>query len=105
MWSSALLILSTRCHSTERQSSVLTIRMYNRSEEHTSELQSPYDFVCRLLLEKKKALISGIRCTSSCTQRLPLPGIMTLGAEGGAAKGRGVAVTGHFYSLALSACR
>src|SRR5207248_11366755 len=24
-----------------------------RSEEHTSELQSPYDLVCRLLLEKK----------------------------------------------------
>src|SRR5437867_9724159 len=25
-----------------------------RSEEHTSELQSPYDIVCRLLLDKKK---------------------------------------------------
>src|SRR5574339_688151 len=25
-----------------------------RSEEHTSELQSPGDLVCRLLLEKKK---------------------------------------------------
>src|SRR5207248_7116271 len=25
-----------------------------RSEEHTSELQSPYDLVCRHLLEKKK---------------------------------------------------
>src|SRR5207248_10110135 len=28
-----------------------------RSEEHTSELQSPYDLVCRLLLEKKKKII------------------------------------------------
>src|SRR5437867_7924811 len=28
-----------------------------RSEEHTSELQSPYDLVCRLLLEKKKKKI------------------------------------------------
>src|SRR5437867_8155092 len=28
----------------------------DRSEEHTSELQSPYDLVCRLLLEKKKQL-------------------------------------------------
>src|SRR5207248_10970562 len=28
-----------------------------RSEEHTSELQSPYDLVCRLLLEKKKHYI------------------------------------------------
>src|SRR5207248_1874569 len=27
--------------------------MAERSEEHTSELQSPYDLVCRLLLEKK----------------------------------------------------
>src|SRR5207248_9412553 len=27
-----------------------------RSEEHTSELQSPYDLVCRLLLEKKNTL-------------------------------------------------
>src|SRR5207248_10543888 len=27
---------------------------HRRSEEHTSELQSPYDLVCRLLLEKKK---------------------------------------------------
>src|SRR5438094_6370990 len=29
-----------------------------RSEEHTSELQSPYDLVCRLLLEKKKHAIN-----------------------------------------------
>src|ERR1039457_6271909 len=28
--------------------------MLNRSEEHTSELQSPCNLVCRLLLEKKK---------------------------------------------------
>src|SRR5699024_12199772 len=27
---------------------------YTRSEEHTSELQSRFDLVCRLLLEKKK---------------------------------------------------
>src|SRR5437868_9084892 len=30
------------------------LRMANRSEEHTSELQSRFDLVCRLLLEKKK---------------------------------------------------
>src|SRR2546426_12155502 len=29
-----------------------------RSEEHTSELQSPCNLVCRLLLEKKKKLIA-----------------------------------------------
>ena len=31
-----------------------------RSEEHTSELQSHSDLVCRLLLEKKKKHISHI---------------------------------------------
>src|SRR2546426_2643314 len=30
-----------------------------RSEEHTSELQSPCNLVCRLLLEKKKYLCRG----------------------------------------------
>src|SRR5256885_12925569 len=30
----------------------------DRSEEHTSELQSPCNLVCRLLLEKKKELRS-----------------------------------------------
>src|SRR5256885_9774825 len=29
-----------------------------RSEEHTSELQSPCNLVCRLLLEKKKTIIT-----------------------------------------------
>src|SRR5256885_11179713 len=29
-------------------------KMQGRSEEHTSELQSPCNLVCRLLLEKKK---------------------------------------------------
>src|SRR5699024_12772687 len=30
------------------------LEMADRSEEHTSELQSRFDLVCRLLLEKKK---------------------------------------------------
>src|SRR5699024_12442669 len=29
---------------------------FDRSEEHTSELQSRFDLVCRLLLEKKKLI-------------------------------------------------
>src|SRR2546427_4886363 len=33
---------------------VLTPEGYRRSEEHTSELQSQSNLVCRLLLEKKK---------------------------------------------------
>src|SRR5947208_11748348 len=34
------------------------INATHRSEEHTSELQSPDHLVCRLLLEKKKKTIS-----------------------------------------------
>src|SRR5437868_11150610 len=33
---------------------IATARGTRRSEEHTSELQSRFDLVCRLLLEKKK---------------------------------------------------
>src|SRR3990170_5088613 len=33
---------------------ILQREPYGRSEEHTSELQSPDHLVCRLLLEKKK---------------------------------------------------
>ena len=32
----------------------LSMKVFERSEEHTSELQSPLHLVCRLLLEKKK---------------------------------------------------
>src|SRR5437867_9537612 len=38
---------------TQRSAGSIDIRRTSRSEEHTSELQSPYDLVCRLLLEKK----------------------------------------------------
>src|SRR5437867_9246500 len=50
-----------------------TIAMLMRSEEHTSELQSPYDLVCRLLLEKKKkrpTLFSRRTNQSHATQNL-----------------------------------
>src|SRR2546426_3143468 len=49
------------------------VRRRARSEEHTSELQSPCNLVCRLLLEKKKkntATTSGhtpTSCISSTT--------------------------------------
>src|SRR5256885_11993723 len=32
-----------------------------RSEEHTSELQSPCNLVCRLLLEKKKHIVNTVQ--------------------------------------------
>src|SRR2546426_8465652 len=37
-----------------------------RSEEHTSELQSPCNLVCRLLLEKKKNIVH----TSNATKHM-----------------------------------
>src|SRR5258708_11035625 len=45
----------------------------NRSEEHTSELQSPDHLVCRLLLEKKNFMIPTfwlLRLQSRANQRL-----------------------------------
>src|SRR5207244_13331316 len=42
----AVVLITCSIHSTELAST--------RSEEHTSELQSPDHLVCRLLLEKKK---------------------------------------------------
>src|SRR6266705_1937372 len=41
----------------------------SRSEEHTSELQSPYDLVCRLLLEKKNTHVA---CDVDNTQLKPV---------------------------------
>src|ERR1039457_1221972 len=46
-------------------SSVLLNPGYYRSEEHTSELQSPCNLVCRLLLEKKKKKYQKISYTTS----------------------------------------
>src|SRR5256885_5124195 len=45
-----------------------------RSEEHTSELQSPCNLVCRLLLEKKKrAKTIGIARRHTCRMFFMLP--------------------------------
>src|SRR5256885_9876137 len=43
-----------------------------RSEEHTSELQSPCNLVCRLLLEKKNAIavrVAGAVALTRCVTR------------------------------------
>src|SRR5438067_10679585 len=45
---------SSSCVSSSR----VSLGTSSRSEEHTSELQSRFDLVCRLLLEKKKKKIS-----------------------------------------------
>src|SRR5438874_7581583 len=41
-----------------------------RSEEHTSELQSRRDLVCRLLLEKKKSLLQEFVMLHTCFRDL-----------------------------------
>src|SRR5260221_5572115 len=43
---------------------ILRHRQGLRSEEHTSELQSHSDLVCRLLLEKKKEIRTSVRTAS-----------------------------------------
>src|SRR5699024_11520026 len=43
-----------KCEAWKNHSSGSGDVMGRRSEEHTSELQSRFDLVCRLLLEKKK---------------------------------------------------
>src|SRR5207248_10059683 len=52
---------------------LLHIPRWNRSEEHTSELQSPYDLVCRLLLEKKKQLPHSWRSLTMLTVLILMP--------------------------------
>src|SRR5256885_3980008 len=50
-----LLICGDRSKQPARRASCLfSAGLRPRSEEHTSELQSPCNLVCRLLLEKKK---------------------------------------------------
>src|SRR5690349_23394915 len=49
-----VLPVSNSCIIPSLSNRVLSRRSSNRSEEHTSELQSRRDLVCRLLLEKKK---------------------------------------------------
>src|SRR5256885_6668699 len=48
----------------------------HRSEEHTSELQSPCNLVCRLLLEKKKKITPRkphvLMCSSSLLYLIPV---------------------------------
>src|SRR5256885_5281282 len=55
-----------------------------RSEEHTSELQSPCNLVCRLLLEKKNTYTPNAPVLVSCglAKRGPLPLTITVSATG-----------------------
>src|SRR5947207_6964476 len=60
LWCVLRLILRHVIAPAETERRVQTLRIANqRSEEHTSELQSHSDIVCRLLLEKKKKSCHG----------------------------------------------
>src|SRR5436190_16642784 len=47
----------------------LRLMRKERSEEHTSELQSHSDLVCRLLLEKKNGVHREVSCRSTLAAR------------------------------------
>src|SRR2546426_2666028 len=52
------------------RSAVSVAARKKRSEEHTSELQSPCNLVCRLLLEKKKLLSNKVCLSLGCLSLL-----------------------------------
>src|SRR5947209_9441306 len=62
----------TSCGSVRSDSAAPSLLPQERSEEHTSELQSRQYLVCRLLLEKKKKITHGrlgIAHQKPCPQR------------------------------------
>src|SRR5256885_9880476 len=56
----------------------LSLRYKVRSEEHTSELQSPCNLVCRLLLEKKKIVSLQIHTGRTDSRMRHLPSRITI---------------------------
>src|SRR5256885_6803755 len=58
-----------RCRCATRGAAARARAARGRSEEHTSDLQSPCNLVCRLLLEKKKKFHTAFspRLTHFCT--------------------------------------
>src|SRR5690606_39750840 len=66
-------IASTAALTTASVGSTCTVRVavtVRRSEEHTSELQSRENLVCRLLLEKKKERTDALRSLGSYIPQL-----------------------------------
>src|SRR5258708_8628528 len=68
--SRSITLASTRLYSSSRWCQSRPLRASReaskRSEEHTSELQSPDHLVCRLLLEKKKNNTASERASHIC---------------------------------------
>src|SRR5579871_6876277 len=57
---------------------IYNVLIRRRSEEHTSELQSRRDLVCRLLLEKKKDEFAQLDQLKHATQRLPIAAVLAV---------------------------
>src|SRR6266853_5740940 len=57
----------------ERPAALALATLEVRSEEHTSELQSQSNLVCRLLLEKKKKKNSLLSITKKKTKKIKYP--------------------------------
>src|SRR5438034_5050984 len=66
-WRAASRTKCARPRASMRMATVWSPPKSMRSEEHTSELQSHSDLVCRLLLEKKKKIQK--YTTTTCTNR------------------------------------
>src|SRR5689334_24202012 len=66
--------LAFRCRR-GRATSIRSLHRGPRSEEHTSELQSQFHLVCRLLLEKKKSTDEVYRhvATGPSVETYPIP--------------------------------
>src|ERR1039457_4679294 len=72
-----------------------TVREIDRSEEHTSELQSPCNLVCRLLLEKNEQAGQPPDPLCHPDASCPVPGLV-----GKLGKQRHETVTRFFFKLA-----
>src|SRR5258706_11019439 len=75
MWQrhNSSMVVYQRITQISKQATSLNVKMshysldiYTRSEEHTSELQSLTNLVCRLLLEKKKEKIKPLKSRRNC---------------------------------------
>src|SRR5699024_11447830 len=65
------VVCVTGCYAQTSPGEIMEIPGVDRSEEHTSELQSRFDLVCRLLLGKKKDITEiQSRCVLGCPHPL-----------------------------------
>src|SRR5438105_8465913 len=70
-WFSSNTTLPTSSSQGKMLPRTATTTFFPRSEEHTSELQSRVDLVCRLLLEKKKEKEAEVHRTKNYDTALP----------------------------------